>query len=251
MPLGAQAPSILESKIDRQQGPPLWISAEAVADEQKVINLDLLDSPSLRTYVEMQRRGLGDGIEKAEAGEKPSVVSVPLSECPNSQYSTDQGHRGGTGPTSTLADLAANSQAILRGTIRSIDPGFDGGVPASLLGVEVSTAIKGSAPRSMVYILYPVAHFKIGSLYFCNIRKGFEPRPGDQILVFDYTGTIDRDQILFAPHLKQILFQKGQGGGLFLPAQLKSSPGVSTLRTLDDVVGRLNLPSSGSEGGNQ
>ncbi|HEY9422712.1 MAG TPA: hypothetical protein VIW92_14960, partial [Thermoanaerobaculia bacterium] len=66
--------------MERLQGPPLWISAEKVADNQKVINLDLIDSPSLRTYVEAQRRDLGDGIEKAGTSEKPSVVSVPLSE---------------------------------------------------------------------------------------------------------------------------------------------------------------------------
>jgi hypothetical protein len=248
MSLQAQTPSILEPKIERLQGPPLWISAEAVADEQEIINLDLLDSPSLRAYVEMQRRNLGHGLEKAGAGERPTVVDIPFSECPTSQYSTDQGHRGGMAPASTLSDLAANSLAILRGTIRTIDPGFDGGDPASLLGVEISKAIKGSAPQPLVYVLYPVAHYKIGPLYFCNTRKGFEPSPGDQVLFFDNTGPVDREQILFAPHLKQILFQRGQGGGLFLPAQLKSSPEVSALHTLDDVVGRLKLDPSGSEG---
>ncbi len=244
--LQGQAPSILEPKVERHQGPPLWISAEAVADEQEFINLALLDSPFLQKEVEKQRRELGDLIaaeKKSRAGEKPSVVTIPLSECESTQYSTGQGHRGGTGASSTLSDLTANSQSILRGTIRTIDLGFDGGVPASLLGIEVSEVIKGSAPEPLFYVLYPVAHFRIGPLYFCNTRQGFEPRPGDQILLFDYTGTVDRDQVLFAPRLNQILFQS-QGGSLFLPNQLRSSPGMGTIRTLDEVVARMNFGTS-------
>lgn len=247
MPLGAQVPSILESRVERHQGPPLWISAEAVVDEQKIVNLDLLDSPALEMYVENQRRELGERtpFEKSSRGGKPLVVTIPPAECKTSQYSTDQSHRGGPGSKSTLTDLADNSQAILRGTIRTIDWGFDRGVPASLLGIEVSVAIKGSAPQSLFYVLYPVAHFRIGPLYFCNTRQGFEPRPGDQILLFDYTGTVDRDHVVFAPHLNQILFQ-GQDGSLFIPTQIRDSSGMVTIRTLDDVIGRLDSSSDSS-----
>ena len=100
---------------------------------------------------------------------------------------------------------------------------------------EAAPRSRGSYPDKEV--LYPVAHFRIGPLHFCNTKKGFEPRPGDQILIFDYTGTIDRDNALLAPRLDQILFQ-GQDGALFLPAQLRSAPGTDIFRTLDDVVVR-------------
>lgn len=241
LPLRAQAPSILEPKAERLQGPPLWISAEAVVDEQKIIDLDLIDSSFLEKEVESQLRKLTNRLltEKCETGTKPSVVTIPSSECKSSVYSSDQSHRGGTGSTSTFSDLKANSQSILRGTIRTIDLGFDGGVPASLLGVELTAAIKGSAPEPLFYILYPVAHFRIGPLFFCNTKRGFEPRRGDQILLFDYTGTVDRDDVLFAPRLDQIFFQ-GQDGVLFLPTELRSSPGIGALHSLGEVVDRLN-----------
>lgn len=235
-PLVAQAPSIIEPKAERHQGPPLWISAEAVADEEKIVRLDLLDSPALEMYVEKQQRER-PSREQSRRGEKPSVATISPSECVSTQYSTGQSHRGGPGSKSTLSDLMAGSQTILRGTIRTVDLGFDGGVPASLLGVEVSAAIKGSAPDSLVYVLYPVAHFRIGPLHFCNTRQGFEPRPGDQILLFDSTGTVGRDHILFAPHINQIFFQ-GRDGTLFIPAPIRRSSGMDTIRTLDEVVNR-------------
>jgi len=177
-PLRAQSPSIVESGVERRQGPPLWISAEAVTDEETMIRLDLLDSPALRMYVEKQQKESEahtpqDGVRR---GEKPSVTVIPPSECKDTLYSTGQSHRGGPGPKSTFLDLAASSQTILRGTIRTVDSGFDGGVPASLLGIEISAAIKGSSSKSLVYVLYPVAHFRIGPLRFCNARQGFEPR---------------------------------------------------------------------------
>lgn len=238
--LEAQAPSIVEPRVERHQGPPLWISAEAVADEEKIVKLDLLDSPALETYVEKQRRDLESRaqLERSRGGEKPSVVAIPPSECESSQYSTDQSHRGGPGSKSTFPDLAANAQAILRGTIRTIDLGFDGGVPASLLGMEVSTAIKGSVPETLIYVLYPVARFRIGPLYFCNTRQGFEPRPGDEILLFDSTGPVGVNHVLFAPHVNQIFFQR-HGGALFIPDQIRRSPGMDSIRTLDEAVGRL------------
>ncbi len=146
--------------------------------------------------------------------------------------------RGSLGSGDTLAHLATYSQMIVRGTIRTVDVGFGFGAPISLLGVEVSEVLKGSAPKSPFYVDYPVARFRIGPFSFCNLEKGFEPRPGDEILLFAYSGTVDRDEILYAPRLDQMLFQ-GQDGTLFLPSPLKDTPEVKTARTLDDVIGRL------------
>jgi len=240
IPLRAQAPSILEPKAERLQGPPLWISADAVADARKIVNLDLLDSPFLKQYIEQQRRELGDriGAEKSRGVGKPAIATIPPSECQSELDVVDE--RGGTGSTATLSALAANSESILRGKIRTIDLGFDGGVPASLIGVEVSEAIKGSVPRSLYYVLYPVARFRIGPLYFCNANKGFEPRLGDEILLFDFTGPVDRDGVLLGPRLDQIVFES-QNGALFLPSQLKHSSDLQTVRSLDEMVGQLRL----------
>lgn len=251
IPLLAQTPTILESKVERHQGPPLWISAEAVADEQKIINFELIDSSFLQQYVERQRRELGDRVpaEKLGEGGKPVVGPIPASECKSSLSQEDD--RGGGGLRGTLGDLATYSKSIVRGTVRSVDPGFAFGSPSSLVGVKVSEVIKGPSPKSPFYIDYPVARFRIGPYYFCNWNQGFEPRPGDEILLFDYTGPADRDQVLYAPRLDQIFFQS-QSGALFIPSPLKDTPDLRTVHKLGEIVERLRsrvLP--GSRGGAQ
>lgn len=239
-PLGAQTPSILESRIERHQGPPLWISAEAVADEEKVIDLDLIGSDFLRRSVDKQREGLGGHIpaDKSRTSEKPPITSIPFSECKSRIGSSDV--RGGDDPGGTLGELASYSKSILRGTIRSIELGFSFGEPGSLLGVDISEVIKGRAPKTPFYIDYPVARFRIGPLSFCNLNVGFEPRPGDEVLLFDYIGPVDRDDVFYSPRLDQLFFQS-QNGSLFLPPLLKNTPQLQSARTLYDVIDQLDL----------
>ena len=235
--LAGQTPSVLEPKFERQQGPALWISAEAVADAEDVVKLDLIDDLNLRQSVEAQRKALGDRVRpQTKAGEKPLIATVPQSECKSDTLSAEI--RGGEKPSATLTDLATHSKSILRGKIRSLEPGFASGEPALLMGLEVSEAIKGSAPGDVIYVTYPVARFRIGPYLFCNAEKGFEARPGDEVLLFDYLGPIDRDHVLYAPRLDQLFFQN-QDGHLFLPPRLKATPALKSVNTLDDVTERL------------
>lgn len=234
----AQTPSILEPKFERHQGPPLWISAEMVADAEKIVDLDLIDDLHLRRDVEQQRRSLGDRlpVQGSKAGEKPAIASISPAECTSDVLSAEL--RGGDRPSATLKDLATYSQSILRGKIRTINPGFASGEPASLLGVEISEVVKGTGPKSSVYVNYPVARFRIGPFFFCNGEKGFEPHLEDEILLFDYTGPVDRDHVLYAPRLDQLFFQ-GQNRQLFLPPHLKDTPDIKSARTLDDIANWL------------
>jgi hypothetical protein len=144
--------------------------------------------------------------------------------------------RGGIGSGDHLAQLATYSKTIVRGTIRTVDVGFTSGTPSSLLGVEVSEVLKGDAPKSPFYVDYQVARFRIGPLSFCNLNKGFEPRPGDEILLFAYSRAvaIGQEEVFF-PRFDQMLFQS-QDGTLSLPFPLKATPEVKTARTLDDVA---------------
>jgi hypothetical protein len=236
--LAAQAPSILETTGDFPGGGPLWISAEQVADAEKIIDLNLAGSDTLRKRVKKQRQALGDRLiaEKSRAGEKPVITTIPASECKSMSMAVDD--RGGVGSSATLPDLATYSETIVRGTIRTVDLGFSFGTPTSLLGVEVSEVIKGPSSKSPLYIEYPVARFRIGPFTFCNLNKGFEPRPGDEILLFAYSGPVDRENVLYAPRLDQIFFQS-QSGGLFFQPHLKDTPDLNTVRSLDEVVSRL------------
>lgn len=237
VPLMAQAPAILETTGDFPGGGRLWISAAAAADAQQIINLDLIGSDSVRGNVEKQRHALGDRFpteaEKARTAGKPLVTTIPDAECKSRSMAQDD--RGGIGSSNSIAHLATFARTIVRGTIRSVGVGFSFGVPTSLLEVEVADTFKGTALRSPFYVDYPVARFRIGPFSFCNLNKGFEPRPGDEILLFAYSGPVDRDKILYAPRLDQMLFQ-GQDGTLFLPSPLKDRPEMKTARTLEDVV---------------
>jgi hypothetical protein len=236
--LAAQTPSILEPKVERHQGPPLWISAESVANEEKIIDLDLIGSDSLRRRVDKQRQALGARLpaEKSGLGKKPEIARIPPSECKSESYLED--YRAGDGPSATLRDLVAHSRSIVRGKIRTVELGFSFGTPSSLLGVESSEVIKGAAPKSPFYVDYPVARFKIGPLSFCNATKGFEPRSGDEILFFDVAGPVDRIDVLYVPRMDQIFFQS-QSGALFLPPHLKNTADLETAGSLADVVARL------------
>jgi hypothetical protein len=247
LPLAAQTPSILEPKAERHQGPPLWISAEAVADEKKIINLDLVGSDPLRRRVERQHQALGSQlIEKSRTGEKPGIVKISPSECKSESYLED--YRAGEGPSATLKELANQSKSIVLGIIRNVDFGFSFGSPSSLLSIEVSEVVKGPVPKSLLYIDYPVARFKIGPYQFCNATKGFEPRPGDSILLFDLAGPVDRSDVLYIPRVDQVFFQS-RSEGLFLPPLLKNTPDLSSAGSLSDVVQRLRsaglVPSQG------
>src|SRR3954471_18884905 len=78
LPLGAQVPTIFEPQVERHEGPPLWISAAAIADKEKGLNLDLLDSDFLGGIVEKERRALGM-TEKNVASEAPTISNIPFS----------------------------------------------------------------------------------------------------------------------------------------------------------------------------
>jgi len=245
-PAAAEPPQILEPPVERHQGPPLWISSEAVAHTEKIIDLDLLDDLMLRRSVEKQERSLkagGTPHEMSKMGEKPPIVDIPPSECKSMLDVED--HRGGEKPSSNFADLLSHSKSIFRGRIHRVERGFSAGVPSSLLEIEILEVLRGDVPGSQVYMEYLVAHFRIGPYYFCNANKAYEPGPGDQILVFDYTGPVDRGGTLYAPRFEQIFFQS-RAGVLIVPTRLKGDADLEPLQSLDEIVARLRSEVEGT-----
>lgn len=238
-PTAAEPPRILEPRVERHQGPPLWISASAVAHVEKIVDLDLIDDPMLRRSVEKQDRALrvsGSLHGMSRTGEKPAIVDIPLSDCGSMLDVVD--HRGGEAPSSSVADLLIHSQGIFRGSIKSIERGFSSGVPASLLEIRIEEVIKGDVPGEQVYLEYLVAHFRIGPYTFCNANRAYEPGLGDQVLLFDYMGPADRDGVLYSPRFEQIFFQT-RSGTLVIPPKLKSDGILDSVQSLDEVAAKL------------
>lgn len=244
--LAAQSPSILESKVERHQGPPLWISAKTVASGDKIIDLDLVNSDTLRRRVERQRLTLGSIAEKSVPGEKPEIVRIPASECRSESFQEDV--RAGDGPSSSLQDLLIHAKSIVHGTVSTVELGFSFGSPSSLLGINALETLKGHTPESSFYLDYPVARFKIGPFSFCNATKGFEPRPGDEVLFFDFAGPVDRSGTLYVPRVDQIFFQKN-GGGLFMANGLKNTGDLRGLTNIKEIINLLRSEKMRATGG--
>lgn len=234
-----EAPLVLESHVERHSGPPLWVSARAVVQTEGGIDLERVGSVFLRKHVEKQRLALGDHVlaEKSSlAHGQPVVQEIPLSSCRSMIDLQDD--RGGDASDSSFSALVTNSRSVLRGRIRRVELGFSFGTPSSLLEIEPLESVKGPAPRSKAHVDYPIAHFRIGPYDFCNANRGFEPRPGDQILLFDYTGPVDREDLLYAPRFSQLFFED-QSGALILPPALKRDPELEAARNLNDVIRRI------------
>ncbi|HET9227783.1 MAG TPA: hypothetical protein VFR31_14005 [Thermoanaerobaculia bacterium] len=207
-----------------------------MADAERIVNLELLDSLSLERYVEKQKKALPAKPPGLRTAGKPAVSEIPYSACTSMLATFD--HRGGEAPSSTLSDLATHSQSIVLGTITSVSQGFSSGTPASLLEVEIQEVVKGRMPGHQIHIDYLVARFRIGPYHFCNAQKGYEPSPGDRILVFDYVGPADRTGTYYAPRAEQLIFQSPRGP-LFFSPQLKSDPDLKDVTSLDQVLGKL------------
>ena len=239
----AEAPSRFELPAEQRQGAPLWISAAAVVDPEKAVNLEILDDLHLQRMVEKQRQALGGQIATPEG--EPQVRAIPRSECGNMSGLEDD--RGGWAPESSLPEIAANSASILHGVIRQVTPGFYKGIPDSLLTVEVREVVKGVAPSHTIHIDYQVAHFRIGPYRFCNALSGYEPKPGDSLVLLDYTGPVGQSEAgaLFAPRLSQILFESTEGGLFFRP-EIKQIPTLASAKTLDEVVAQIRRELEGS-----
>lgn len=231
---------------EQRQGSPLWVAADAVSDAEKIVNLEVLDDPHIQGIVEKQRKALGDQPRAGMPEGKPHVRTIARSECKNMSGLEDD--RGGWAPDSSLPAMASNSASILRGVVREVTPGFYKGIPDSLLTVDVQEVVKGAAPPSTIYIDYQVAHFQIGPYRFCNASSGYEPKPGDSLVLLDYVGPVDESGLLFAPRLSQILFERKEGGLFFRP-EIKGIPEMGGATTLDEVTAliRRELKSASRE----
>jgi hypothetical protein len=228
-------PDVIRSAVDDRT--PIWASAEAATDPQTVLDWDLLGDmgPSLQDAVQRQSEKLAARGRHELAHQDLSVHSIPDAECELMLDLSDCE----VGSSRTLKDLLQSSHFVFRGDVSAVDFGFAFGVPASLLTVEVTEVLKGSAEAvgSRVFVDHPVARFALGPYHFCNAERGFEPQAGDSILVFDSRGPKDRAGLFFAPGREQVFFESG-AGGLFLPDQIKADPSLAGQDRLDQIVVR-------------
>ena len=216
----AQAP-VPELIFDRTQpqAPPIWVSAEAALGGGGQLRSDYLGQVQSQ-WNRMTARG---EVAKHGCLEQGPVYIDPLP------------HQV---PVHTLTRLREFSLAIVRGTISASQPGFYEGKSGELLRLDPAKVIAGdiTAQDAPLFVYYPNATFSVGSHSFCSVdpRASYQPRPGDQVLVFVRTGVGGPEHRLTAP-LPEDLFFETRDGDLVVPEALRDDPPITKAHSLDDI----------------
>jgi hypothetical protein len=143
-----------------------------------------------------------------------TVAEVSESECITYTVSSAFGHMAPASSTESIESLAANSIGVYAGTVTARTPGFLSGVPSTIASVAVTKTLRGATvqPLSSIYVMSPIAHFRIGAYIFCskNMKAPEELQVGDQVLVFVYRW-VEGGMPLAEPHADQLMVMSKEG----------------------------------------
>lgn len=202
---------------------PAWIDAESVVDQDGKLAMASLPV-GIRLFAERQ-------IQNGDY-QKYGCISFGAEEIDRA---------GAVIPHSTFKDLAHSAKAVLKGTVTGVTYGFSVYGPSSFLEIQVDDWLKKSekiAGSSYVYLVYPVAEFKVGGYRFCKTDSpqwGREPKAGDQILLFPYQLPIDASGLVFLPDPEgyEVILGRKDDGSISLPKALKEDPDVLGVKDLE------------------
>lgn len=137
--------------------------------------------------------------------------------------------------TASLAELTANAEDVVTGSIVGARQGFHGGLPGTLLRIQ-ATYLKGLAPAE-TYLFYPFARIPSNGTFVCAKRLGdfVPPQPGDRLLIFSTGKSIDWEgkRILQVDSERELVHEP-RTGTLQVPAALL--PHAGNDRQFDDVL---------------
>lgn len=240
MPLSAQAPSVpdlIESEVQGYVGAPLWVSAQAAADDKTVLKWELFDGHSpTRDIVERQWEGVESKGGSKALQDGMRVEPLDHGNCEPQVLLVD--HLNDQSPAQSFRVLLQYSKNIFEGTVVAVEPGCYRGAPASLLRVKINRWLRASeeyADATYLYVYHSAAHFKIGPFEFCGNSPGVEPKAGNGILVFDFAGLATKDPMLLTPGDDKV-FIGTSSGALTSPKQLRKDPFISKATSLKDLT---------------
>lgn len=233
VPAAGQVPSLIESQVEGVAGPPLWVSAEGLlTGEVQLDRADLDMSGSLRRFLnEQQSIQSTPGIE----ADKKGLRLIEKSDCKEFVVASD--HLDTSLPAQNLGDLLRNGRSIFSGNVEAVEPGFFRGIPSSLLKVKVTKWLRSSVMEEEVdhiYVYHPEAYFSLGAQQFCGRSLGSQVRPGDRILVFNYSDLSAGQEILVTPREEQVFIETSKGT-LILPPSVHHDKNFTQARRLADV----------------
>ncbi len=215
----------------------LWVSAKAAADPDTVIKWSLFGEHAEALQADVRAQD--------EPGERPKkrgsteAVEIPEKDCSTHTICSDFSEA--PDPSLTLPRLIARSTGgIYAGTVIAVTPGFYLQAPAELLTVSVDEVLHAASAHPQappqLYLLYGVAHFRIGAYSFCgqwSDRWG-EPVAGNRILIFaDESVQPDRGFILPSAENQLLMETKS---GLYVPAALRRPGAPLEVTTFGEAV---------------
>ncbi len=222
---------------------PVWVSAEASETSNGSVAWDLLGEKAHRAYRylnETQTR-----LRELYGKRLPSREGQFCPEDPHyvryEEVHVDLRHP----PTLSDLDLYLGEQTSRVVLARVVDRanGFFESIPGTLLALEPQRTYKGQADAdSLLYLHYPVAKFKVGSVGFCKQHEGLpdQVRVGEAILFFVHDGPLPTEPPVYASWHGEIAVFSG-GEAEYLPAFLHGKLGLSPGKDLQEKPERASV----------
>lgn len=184
---------------------PAWVPMDQVLDKNGRFRADVMGSTGLAVLEAKAMR-----IDRLSDSER---LQFPLDMDKRADESTDivqircpivsafPSRQPEPRPHGSLAQIVANSEDVLIGTVIETANGFSFGTAGSLLRVQVERSLKNSAQygeTSEVFIFYPHASFIAGGKVFCN--QGWfgpdSPKIGNRVFVTPFRESDGEDALL-------------------------------------------------------
>lgn len=235
----------LPSTLGHMNGRPLWVAAEAAVDASGRPNAAVLGEYVARRSSESASRNARAVAREKAARAKLSQNSeaVAVDEClAFTLFRADHFK-----PTSTLAELVANSETIVAGTVVAQRQGVLYDQPGTLLQLDAQF-LKGSG-AAKAYMFYPYADIKTADGVLCSRPGNYDrvpPAVGDRFLAFSIGKPYIADGVtIFAPDPRRELVRETADGKLTLPVALSSSS--ESPITLNGISERVRLSLQGDK----
>jgi len=147
----------------------------------------------------------------------------------------------------TLGGAIASAQAVIYGNVVGTQGGFGGGIPGTLLTVEVQEWMHrrpNVEQQDVVFVFYPAGEFPIGPARICAHAHNWPPAPAveDEILLLPQQDTITGPSVLInAGYAGGVEFAYGSAATLRFPERLQNVPTVRNATSLHELRNSVRI----------
>jgi len=204
---------------------PFFVAATAAVDANGIPDPKLFDEAS-RTLLKMEidrrrlkeNRGAGARANAADSG--PCDVRIVSF---HEWWSVGQ---------RSWDEITRGAQAAVRGSVVGTTPGFLRMTPVTLVTIRIHETVFASVPfprNGLIHVIYPIADFRVAGSRFCQVNgSGFEPSPGDEVLLLASDSPSDDTGAFVTP--VELIFNRG--GRLIVPDTVTDRDQLSSYGSL-------------------